>query len=72
METPKEDPTKIDLEVKLAYLEKSHGELNQVVYKQARELDSLKQRVAGLLERIQVFEAKQSNDLSDTERPPHY
>lgn len=59
-----------DLEVKCAYLEKTLSELSDVVWKQQRELDALKDAYRGLKDRLSAEPGLV--DASVQERPPHY
>lgn len=59
-----------DLEVKCAYLEKTLSELSDVVWKQQRELDALKDAYRGLKARLNAEPGLV--DGSVNERPPHY
>ncbi|MEM9969674.1 MAG: SlyX family protein [Pseudomonadota bacterium] len=63
----------VETEERLAYLEKLVDELNDVVARQAGEIDRLTKRVAMLMEREAGREAEGSGGvvLGD-ERPPHY
>lgn len=59
-----------DLEVKCAYLEKTLSELSEVVWRQQRELDALKDGYRGLKDRLNAEPGLV--DAAITERPPHY
>ena len=61
------------IEERLAHLERTLDELNEVVTRQAREIDVLTRRVARLMEREAEREASGTGGvfLGD-ERPPHY
>ena len=59
----------VSLEVKLAYLEKTSDELNEVVTAQARIIDELQKRL-DLLER-HVRATTEPREFPH-ERPPHY
>ncbi len=63
----------VDIEERLAHLERLAEELNDVVAAQNAEISALKQRVALLIEREAQREAAESGGvvLGD-ERPPHY
>lgn len=64
-----QDARFVDLEVKIAYLEKTMDDLNEVVVMQARQLEVFERRVRQL-ERLRQEEAE-PNTLPH-ERPPHY
>ena len=60
------------IETKIAFLERANAELSDVVFRQHREIEALRERVNALVER---FEAAQSADPPrgpEDERPPHY
>lgn len=58
------------LEERYAHLEKLVTELNDVIYRQQRELDALQQQVAQLKEKTSGDQG--IVDPSQQERPPHY
>jgi uncharacterized coiled-coil protein SlyX len=58
------------LEERYAHLEKLVTELNDVIYRQQRELDALQQQVAQLKEKTSGDPG--IVDPSQQERPPHY
>ena len=60
------------LELKVAYLERAHQELSDVLYAQGREVDSLKARFAALVARLQDGDDPAQKFDPDAERPPHY
>lgn len=59
------------LEFKMAHLEKAVQELSDVVYRQQRELDALRERGRALLEQVQQLEDRGA-DPNRVEIPPHY
>lgn len=61
-----------DLELKLAYLERSNQELSDVVYAQQQALDRLEARLELLVDRLQALEQRPRDYTSDEEAPPHY
>lgn len=63
----------VELEERLAHLERLTEELSGVVAKQASEIDRLIARVALLMEREAGREAEGSGGIVlGDERPPHY
>lgn len=67
------DPGRLeDLELKLAYLERSNQELSDVVYAQQQAIDRLEARLERLVDRLQALEARPRDYTSDEEAPPHY
>ena len=62
-----------EIEERLAHLERLAEELNEVVAKQAREIDRLTARVAMLMEREAMREADGTGGvIVGDEKPPHY
>jgi SlyX protein len=68
------DSERLDaLEFKLAHLERSLNEINEVVIRQQRELDQLRARLQQTALQLESLEA-QPDGTSPTahEKPPHY
>jgi SlyX protein len=59
-----------DLEVKCAHLEKMVSDLSEVMWRQQKELDALKDAYRGLKDRLAGDPGLV--DASNNERPPHY
>jgi len=59
------------LEFKVAHLERALQELSDVLYRQQRELDALRDRNQQLVEQVQQLEDR-SGDPNGVEIPPHY
>jgi SlyX protein len=59
-----------DLEVKCAYLEKTVSELSDVMWKQQKELDALKDAYRGMKDKLAGDPG--IVDASRNDRPPHY
>lgn len=59
-----------DLEVKCAHLEKMVTDLSEVMWRQQKELDALKDAYRGLKDRLAGDPGLV--DASNNERPPHY
>jgi SlyX protein len=61
------------IETKIAFLERANSELSDVVFRQQRVIDALRDQVAALGARVQ---ANQESDVTprtpEDERPPHY
>ncbi len=61
------------LEEKLAYLEMSNAELNDEIFRQQKEIDSLTKAHRSLLERLETLQdVAAEGDLQQGEKPPHY
>jgi SlyX protein len=59
------------LEFKVAHLEKAVQELSDVLYRQQREIDALRERGRELAEQVQELEDRGA-DPGRIEIPPHY
>ena len=59
------------LEFKVAHLEKAVQDLSDVLYRQQRELDSLRERGLALEDQVQQLEDRGA-DPGRVEIPPHY
>lgn len=60
------------LELKVAYLERAAGELSDVVYRQQKDIDTLRLQVQMLLARVDAMKAEPAPWTEEQERPPHY
>jgi uncharacterized coiled-coil protein SlyX len=60
------------IELKIAFLERANTELSDVVYRQQREIESLRAQLAALLARLDAAQAEQPAYTPEQERPPHY
>jgi len=60
------------IESKIAYLEQALQELGDVVYRQQREIDGLKQRLAMAQDQLDSLRNEGASRTVDDERPPHY
>lgn len=60
------------LELKLAYLERSNQELGDVVYRQQQALDALKARLERVAEQLKEVEEGPRGYTAEEEQPPHY
>lgn len=61
------------LETKIAFLESANTELSDVVYRQRKEIDELRGRIAGLAARLDAGQAEGGRPYSlEDEKPPHY
>ena len=60
------------LELKVAFLEKANTELSDVVYRQQREIDELRDRLTMLKDRFEIFAAQPAEYSAEDEKPPHY
>jgi uncharacterized coiled-coil protein SlyX len=61
-----------ELEMKVAFLERASAELGDEVYRQRKEIDELRTRLATLAGRIEAAAGIATDPSSPHERPPHY
>lgn len=59
------------LEFKVAHLEQALQEMSDVLYRQQRELDTLRERSQHLLQQVQQLDDRGA-DSAGVEIPPHY
>ena len=60
------------IETQIAFLERAHAELSDVVFRQHQEIEALRARIAGLAARIEAAQADSGVRTPEEERPPHY
>jgi SlyX protein len=60
------------LETKIAFLERANADLSDVVFRQHRDIEALREQLASLASRMQAYEEDVSPRKPDDERPPHY
>jgi SlyX protein len=60
------------LELKLAFLERASAELSDVVYRQHKELEAVRESVRALAEKVQARQSADPVRPPEDERPPHY
>lgn len=61
------------LQTKMAFLERANAELSDVVFRQQRSIDALRDQIAALMMRAQsVGEPQETARTLEDERPPHY
>lgn len=65
--------TRLDeVEAKLAHQEVAVSDLNDVIYRQQKQLDQLEARYQRLLQRLQQLEDSSDKDVRYDAPPPHY
>ena len=61
------------VEIKIAFLEHANADLSDVVTRQQRDIDALRDQIAALAARIQALrESDATLPTLEDERPPHY
>ncbi len=60
------------IETKIAFLERANAELSDIVFRQHREIDSLRKQIAALASRLQAYAEDDAPRTPEQERPPHY
>lgn len=60
------------LELKLAFLERANAELSDVVYRQHKELQALREGLRVLAEKLDARQTSEPLRRPEDERPPHY
>lgn len=61
------------VETKIAFLEHANAELSDVVTRQQRDIDTLRDQIAALAARIEALrESDGTPRTAEEERPPHY
>ena len=61
-----------EIEIRIAHMEQSLGELSDVLYRQQSLLDRLELRFNELRQRVSVTADGQENSDPTDEKPPHY
>ena len=72
--TPMNDAVRFEsVEFKLAHLERALGELNEVVIRQQREIEALREALRRAAVRLQSLDSQLGGaSATDFEKPPHY
>jgi SlyX protein len=60
------------IETKIAFLEHSNTELSDIVSRQQRDIEALRDWVAALAARVASRESDVASRTAEDERPPHY
>jgi uncharacterized coiled-coil protein SlyX len=60
------------IETKIAFLERANAELSEVVFRQHREIETLRVQIVGLAARIDAVRSDTGLRSPEEERPPHY
>lgn len=60
------------IETKIAFLERAIAECSDVIFRQHRDIDALRDQFATLTARLQAYEENVTPRTIQDERPPHY
>ena len=60
------------IELKIAFLERANHDLSNVVYRQQREIEELRTRLAALVSGFAALKLEHREYTEQEERPPHY
>ncbi|HEV7136552.1 MAG TPA: SlyX family protein [Steroidobacteraceae bacterium] len=60
------------IETKIAFLERANAELSDVVFRQHRDIQGLREQLAALAARVEASHADAEARSPEQERPPHY
>jgi SlyX protein len=60
------------IETKIAFLERANAELSEVVFRQHREIETLRAQIAALVARVEAAHSDTVERTPEEERPPHY
>ena len=60
------------IETKIAFLEHANAELSDVVFRQHRDIETLRAQLAGLAARLDGVQSDAAVRTPEEERPPHY
>ena len=60
------------IETKIAFLEQANAQLSDVVYRQQQELETLREQLATLGDRLASAQSAPTSYSLEDEKPPHY
>jgi uncharacterized coiled-coil protein SlyX len=60
------------IETKIAFLERANAELSDVIFRQHREIETLRAQMAALAARVNAAQSDTRALTPEEERPPHY
>lgn len=66
------DDTLEKIETKIAFLERANAELSDVVFRQHRDIEALREQIVSLASRLQSYQEEVTPRKPEDERPPHY
>jgi len=60
------------IQIKIAFLERTTAELSDVIFRQHREIQALEAQVKAVSDRLSGAQSEVTVRTPDQERPPHY
>lgn len=66
------DDRVVEIQTKIAFLERANADLSDVVFRQQREIQVLGARIKEVLERFETAQSEERQRAPEDERPPHY
>lgn len=60
------------IEIKIAFLERANADLSDVVFRQHRDIEALREQIGTLVSRLQNYDSEVTPRTPEEERPPHY
>lgn len=60
------------IELKIAYLENANQELSDIVYRQQRDIETLRTQMSAYQRLLEAWRSEQHDSAPLDERPPHY
>ena len=60
------------IETKITFLERANAELSDVVFRQQREIETLRAQLGALAARVEAAQSDTGVRTPEEERPPHY
>ena len=60
------------IETKVTFLERANAELSDVVFRQHREIETLRAQIVALAARLEAVQSDTGVRVAEEERPPHY
>ncbi len=60
------------IETKIAFLERANVELSDVVFRQHRDIETLRAQIVALAARLEAAQSDTGARTPEEERPPHY
>ena len=60
------------IETKIAFLERANAELSDVVFRQHRDIEALREQIVSLAQRLLSYQEEVTPRKPEDERPPHY